>query len=62
MEKELDIYDFGSKYAQTYTKTCECGRVTEVSAQGNEDDAEYTTDVYVKCTCGRSVHFELLVN
>ena len=62
MAKEIDIYDFGSEYAQTYTETCKCGQVLAVSTKKDWGGAEYATDVYVKCTCGKSVHFELPVN
>lgn len=57
-----DLYDFGSECAKTYTEYCSCGKKTEVSTQGNERYSEYTTDIYVKCDCGKSVHFSLPVN
>jgi hypothetical protein len=57
----MDMYDFGSEYAQTYKEICECGRIVELSTQ-TDNCPEYYTDVYVKCECGKSVHFELPVN
>ena len=54
-----DIYDFGGEHSQPCKKKCECGKVIEVSSQ---DDSEYQFDVYVKCDCGRSVHFVLPCN
>ena len=57
----MDIYDFGDEDACTYTGRCECGRVIEVSTQ-QDNYAEYITTVYVRCTCGKSVKFELPVN
>jgi hypothetical protein len=58
----MDMYDFGGSYAQTYTETCECNNIVEVSTQG-DDTPEYHTDVYVRCACcGRSVAFSLPVN
>jgi lysyl-tRNA synthetase class I len=45
-----------------YIESCEnCGRIIEVRAQ--EDNlAEYSTDIYIKCTCGNYVSFSLPVN
>lgn len=57
-----DMYDFGGCCAKTYVEHCSCGKKTEVSTQGNESGAEYTTYIYVKCDCGKSVHFSLPVN
>lgn len=57
----MKFYDFGGEYAQTYSETCECGRVIEVSTQ-IDDYPEYYTDIYVKCDCGKSVAFSLPVN
>ncbi len=58
-----DLNDFGSDYAQTYAKTCEnCGETIEVSTQKEGSGPEYYTDVYVRCSCGHSVHFSLPVN
>jgi len=56
-----DIYDFGGSCAQTYVGICECGERIMVSAQENAAP-EYEADVYVKCRCGKSVHFNLPVN
>jgi len=58
---DMDIYDFGDDCACTYTGTCECGNVIEVSTQ-QDDGAEFITTVYVRCSCGKSVRFELPVN
>ena len=55
------MYDFGGDSAQTYSESCECGRVIEVSTQ-TDNCPEYYTDVYVKCVCGKSVAFLLPVN
>ena len=52
----------GDEDACTYTGECECGRVIEVSTQDGIDVSEYVTTVYVRCTCGKSVRFELPVN
>lgn len=58
----MEIYDFGSEYAQTYAELCKkCGRKIEVSTQRDECP-EYKTDVYVRCVCGESVGFYLPVN
>ena len=56
-----ELYGFGGEYAQTYKNKCVCGEIIEVSTQKDEDP-EYKTDIYVRCQCGRSVHFELPVN
>ena len=48
------MYDFDEKYAQTYTKECECGRKIEVSTKRDQHSAYYT-HVYVRCECGKSV-------
>jgi len=55
------MYEFGEECSQTYKETCECGKVIEVSTQPDECPEYYTT-VYVRCSCGKSVHFELPVN
>ena len=57
----MELYDFGSEFAQTYTEVCECGRTVEVSTQ-KDYRPEYYTEVYVKCVCGKSVPFRLPVN
>ena len=57
----MDIYDFGSEYAQTYTETCSCQREIEVSTQ-RDNNPEYYTEMFVRCTCGKSVAFSLPVN
>jgi ribosomal protein L31 len=57
-----DLYEFGSKYAQTYKAKCsKCGNEIEVSTQ-QDLDPEYYTDVFVRCQCGGSAHFKLPVN
>ena len=61
MRTFIELYDFGGSHAQTYSKTCTCGRVIEVSTQ-QDRDPEYYTDIYVKCECGKSVAFSLPVN
>ena len=53
--------DFGGCDAQLYTKICACGNTIEVSTQ-KDDVPEYYTDIYIKCSCGKSVHFILPVN
>ena len=55
------IYNFGSDVAQTYTEKCECGKEIRVSTQ-RDRSPEYYTDVYVQCSCGKSVLFRLPVN
>ena len=55
------MYDFGSKFAQTYKETCSCGNEVEVSTQ-TDNNPEYNTEVYVRCKCGKSVAFLLPVN
>lgn len=59
---DIDMHDFGGMFAETYTEYCSCGKKTEVSTQDNKQHAEYATDVYVKCDCGKSVRFSLPVN
>ena len=54
-------YDFGGKHAQTYTEKCVCGKVFEISTK-KDFEPEYCTHIFVKCDCGKSVHFELPVN
>jgi hypothetical protein len=56
-----EFYDFGGRESQVYTKTCDCGKVHEVSTQ-EDIEPEYYTSVFIKCDCGRSVGFELPVN
>ena len=55
------MYNFGEEFAQTYKEKCECGREIEISTQRDECP-EYRTEVYVRCTCGKSVGFLLPVN
>lgn len=58
----MDLYDFGSEYAKTYSEQCkECGKTYEVSTQ-KDNHPEYFTEVYLKCECGASVLFDLPVN
>lgn len=58
----MSIYDFGDKYAQTYTEKCSnCGKEHKVSTQ-RDDCPEYYTSIYVLCNCDKSVRFELPVN
>lgn len=54
-------YDFGGRFAQTYTNQCECGEEVEVSTQ-EDNNPEYLTTVFVRCKCGKSVKFNLPVN
>jgi cytochrome c1 len=59
---DRDMYDFDGEFAQTYTEKCPaCGTETEVSTQ-RDGNPEYYTGVYVRCTCGDSVAFNLPVN
>jgi lysyl-tRNA synthetase class I len=56
------MYDFNSDFSQTYSESClNCGKVIEVSTQ-KDDCPEYYTEVYVKCSCGHYVEFNLPVN
>ena len=56
-ESELDKYD-----NHPYVMYCtECGQKHEVRTQSN-GSAEYMTDIYIKCSCGDFVKFELPVN
>lgn len=56
------LYEFGSKFAQTYQALCnKCGREIEVSTQ-KDDHPEYYTEVHVLCGCGGTAHFKLPVN
>jgi hypothetical protein len=57
----VSYYDFGQEEAQTYEKTCECGRKIEVSTQ-KDCYPEYYAEIHVRCACGRSVEFSLPVN
>jgi hypothetical protein len=62
MSKELYMYDFGGGCDQTYSERCsDCGRIHEVSTQ-RDQNPEYYTDIFVRCTCGGSVEFNLPVN
>lgn len=57
-----NLYDFGSDVAQTYKSKCKkCGIEIEVSTQ-QDKYPEYYTDIFIRCSCGGSVHFELPVN
>ena len=47
----MDLYDFDSDCAETYTKQCECGKTHEVSTQ-EDHHPEYYTDVKLMCKCG----------
>lgn len=60
-EMGKDSEDFGGSWSQVYKNKCECGNEIEVSTQPDEYP-EYTTFVFVKCSCGKSVKFELPVN
>ena len=62
-EKTSDrhMHDFGGKYSQVYSNTCECGKVFEVSTQ-EDAHPEYYTDVFIRCECGKSVRFTIPVN
>ena len=55
------MFDFGEEHAQTYIKSCDCGKVIELSTQKDENP-EYYTYVYIKCSCGKSVYFSIPVN
>jgi len=55
------LYDFDSEHSRTYEKKCKCGKKHTVSAQKDEG-AEYITEIYIKCECGKSVRFNLPVN
>ena len=57
----MDNYDFGNEYSQTYIETCSCGRKIEISTQ-RDRKPEYYTEIFVRCTCGKSVAFSLPVN
>ena len=48
------MYDFNEEFAETYANQCACGKVIEVSTQ-KDNFPEYMTEVYVRCTCGKSV-------
>lgn len=61
LDQDAEMYDFGGSCAETYEAVCECGERVEVSTQ-QDCDPEYYADVYVKCSCGRSVYFSLPVN
>ena len=56
-----NMYDFGEECAQTYKEVCKCGKSVEISTQ-KDHCPEYYTTIYVKCTCGKSIQFELPVN
>lgn len=57
------LYDFDDEFAQTYTEECECGNKIEVETETEEDEQpEYHTEIFVKCSCGKSVAFILPVN
>lgn len=55
------LYEFGSRYAQTYEATCKCGKRVEVSTQ-KDKKPEYYTEIHIRCVCGESVAFTLPVN
>ena len=57
----MNLYEFGSKHAETYSKKCSCGKTIEVSTKKDEH-SEYLTEIHVKCDCGDSVCFNLPVN
>ncbi len=57
----MHMYDFGGKFGEVHTKTCDCGKEISVSTQRDESPEYYTT-VFVKCDCGKSVEFSLPVN
>jgi len=44
-----------------YTQECTCGKKHQILTQ-RDDYPEYETDIYVLCTCGEYVPFELPVN
>lgn len=60
-KRKLNMYDFDKECAQTYKEKCVCGKEIEVSTQ-QDGCPEYYTEIYVKCTCGKSVNFSLPVN
>ena len=55
------LYNFGSEYAQTYSKECSCGKAVEVSTQ-KDNNPEYYTEIWVKCACGKEMKFDIPVN
>ena len=57
----MTVYGFGDEFAQTYEKTCKCGRKIEVSTQ-KDDGPEYYSEIHVRCVCGAAVDFMLPVN
>ncbi len=52
-----DAFDFGGKYAETYTEKCECGRTIEVSSQETDeiDPPKCYTLVYTKSVYNEEV-------
>ena len=56
-----EMYDFDGEYSQQYENACKCGNLIQVSTQ-IDDRPEYYTEIYVKCSCGKSVGFSLPVN
>ena len=45
-----------------YTKKCEnCGKEHSIYTQ-DDNNPEYYTDVYIKCSCGARIEFKLPVN
>jgi NADH pyrophosphatase NudC (nudix superfamily) len=64
----LEEYKKQDPYCTTaeYTEFCGgCGTPTSLWTQGNMEDCEYTTDVYIKCpnpSCLHLIRFNLPVN
>ena len=52
-----------SYYNEPYEVDCpKCGKTTRVYTQGNLEYCEYMTTVFVPCSCGEYIQFDLPVN
>ncbi len=45
-----------------YIKTCDCCGMNQKVLSQRDSFPEYTTEVYVQCTCGEFIEFILPVN
>lgn len=58
LEEFIDTFFLGQ---ELYINTCACGREQHIRTQ-KDDNPEYYTDIFIKCSCGEWIKFSLPVN
>ncbi len=55
-------HEIPKEYRYEYSKKCEVCDMESTLLTQNDNYPEYDTDVYLRCTCGNHILFELPVN